>query len=109
MADDAAARKKAVDDAEATATATALVWPTGEYDSFILYLLVHVLIVYVVFIDVSVLYIVRAHLLRYRYKLHIVIAMFIIYSWIKLIKKVLIFPASAIQRVISRLNGRSDP
>ena len=54
MADDAAAKKKATDDAEAAAAAAALAWPTGGYDSFIPYLLGHVLAVYMLFIDGSV-------------------------------------------------------
>ena len=53
------------------------------------------LTVYVVFIDVSVLCTVRAHMFRYRYELHTVIAMFTVYSWIRLIDKVLIFPTVA--------------
>jgi hypothetical protein len=93
MVDDAAAKKKAADDAEAAAAAAALAWPTGGYDSFIPYLLVHVLAIYAVFIDVSVLCTIRAHMLRYRYELDTVIAMLIIYSWIRLIDKVIIFPA----------------
>ena len=94
MADDEVAKKKALADAETAVAAAALTWPTGGYDSFIPYLLVHVLAVYMVFIDVSVLCTVRAHMLRYRYEMHTVFAMLIIYSWIKLVKNVLIFPQS---------------
>ena len=44
------------------------------------------------FIDVSVLCTVRAHMLTYRYEMHTVFAMLTVYSWISLIGKVLIFP-----------------
>ena len=87
MADDAAAKKKA--SAEAAAAAAALAGPTGGYDSFIPYLLVHGLAVYMLFIDVSVLCTVCAHMLRYRYEMHTIFAMLIVYSWIRLIEKVL--------------------
>ena len=90
MADDEAAKKKASADAEAAAAAAALTWPTGGYDSFISYLLVHVLAVYMLFIDVSVLCTVRAHMLRYRYEMRTVFAMITVYSWIRLVGKVLI-------------------
>ena len=79
MADDAAAKKKATDDAGAAAAAVALAWPTGGYDLFIPHLLVHMLAVYVVFINISILCIVRAHMFRYRYELHIVIVMLTVY------------------------------
>ena len=85
-------KKKATDDAEAAAAAAALAWPTEGYDLFIPRLLVHVLAVYMLFIDVSVLCIVHAHMLRYRYEMHTVFVMLIIYSWIRLVEKVLIFP-----------------
>ena len=75
MADDADAKKKAID-AEAAAAAAALAWPTGGYDLFIPSLLIHVLAVYMMFIDVSVLCTVCAHMLRYRYEMHTVFAMF---------------------------------
>ena len=91
MADDEVAKKKALADAEAAAAA-ALAWPTGGYDSFIPYLLVHVMAIYMLFIDVSFLCIVRAYMLRYRYEMHTVFAMLSIYSWIRLVGKVLIFP-----------------
>ena len=55
MADDNAAKKKASVDAEAAAATAALAWPTGGYDSFIPYLLVHVLAVRMLFIDVLIL------------------------------------------------------
>ena len=55
MADDAAAKKKATDDAKATAAAAALAWPTGGYDLFIPRLLGLVLAVYVLLIDGSLL------------------------------------------------------
>lgn len=92
MADAEVAKKKALADVEAAATAVPLAWPTGGYDSFIPYLLVHVLVVYMMFIDVSVLCTVRAHMLTYRYEMHTVFAMLTVYSWIRLVKKVLIFP-----------------
>ena len=91
MADDAATKKKASADAGAAAAAPAVAWPTGGYDSFIPYLLVHVLAVYMLFIDGSVLCTVRAHMLTYRYEMHTVFSMFTVYSWIRLFEKVLIF------------------
>ena len=76
MVDDiAAAKKKAMDDVEAAASATALAWPTGEYDLFIPRLLVLVLAVYVLLIDGSLLCCVRANMLRYRYEMHTFYAM----------------------------------
>ena len=93
MANDEVAKKKASALTKAApAAAAALAWPTGGYNSFIPYLLVHVLAVYMLFIDVSSLCTVHASMLRYRYELHTVIAMFTAYSWIRLVKKVLIFP-----------------
>ena len=74
MADDEVAKKKALADAEVAATAAALAWPTGGYDSFIPCLLVHVLAVYMLFIDCSVLCTVCAHMLRYWYESHTVFA-----------------------------------
>ena len=94
MANDAAAKKKATNEAKAAAAVAALAWPTGGYDSFIPYLLIHVLAVYMLFIDVSVLCTVRASMLRYRYEMHTVFAMFTAYSWIRLVGKVLIFPTT---------------
>ena len=92
MADDAASKKKATDDAEAAAVAAALAWPTGGYDLFIPRLLVLMLAVYVLLIEGSILCHVRASMLRYRYEMHTFYAMLIVYSWINLIGKVLIFP-----------------
>lgn len=93
MTYDETAKKKASADAKATAAdADALAWLTRGYDSFILYLLVHVLAVYMVFIDVSILCTVRAHMLRYWYEMHTIFAMCTIYSWISLNQKVLTFP-----------------
>ena len=80
MSDNEVGKKKALADAEAAAAAAALAWSTGGDDSFIPYLLVHVLAVYMMFIDGSVLCIVRAHMLRYRYEMHTVCAMFTVYS-----------------------------
>ena len=92
MADDAAAKKKATDDAEAAAAAATLAWPTGGCDLFIPCLLVLVLAVCVLLIDGSLLCSIRASMLRYRYEMHTTYAMLIVYSWISLIGKVLIFP-----------------
>lgn len=55
-------------------------------------LLVHVLAIYDALIDVLCLCI-RAHMLRYRYELHTMIVMLTVYSWVRLINKVPIFPA----------------
>ena len=92
MADDAAAKKKATDDAEAAAAAAALAWPTGGYDLFISRLLVLMLAVYVLLIEGSILCSIRASILRYRYEMHTFYAMLTVYSWISLIRKMLIFP-----------------
>ena len=91
MADAATAKKKASANAEAAAAA-AFAWPTGGYESIMPYLLVHVLALYMLFIDVSVLCTVRAHMLSYRYEMHTVFAMLTVYSWIRLVREVLIFP-----------------
>ena len=79
-------------DAERAAAVVALAWTTGGYASFIPYLLVHVQAVYMMFIDGSILCTVCAHMLKYRYEMHTVFAMFTVYSWIRLFEKVLIFP-----------------
>ena len=92
MADDVAAKKKATDDAEATAAAAMLAWPTGGYDLFIPRLLVLVLVVFVLLIDGSLLCLVRASMLRYSYEMYTFYVMLTVYSWISLIGKVLIFP-----------------
>lgn len=73
MADDDASKKKAAE--EAADATTVLAWPTRGYALFIPFLLVHVLVVYSVFMDVSV----WAHMFRYRYELYTVNAMFLIY------------------------------
>ena len=49
------------------------------------------LAVYVLLIEGSVLNSARASMLRYRYEMHTFYAMLTVYSWISLIKKVLIF------------------
>ena len=54
MADDAAAKKEATNDAEAAAAAAALAWPTRGYDLFIPRLLVLMLAVYVLLIEGSI-------------------------------------------------------
>ena len=102
MADDEAAKKASVD-AEAAAATTVLAWLIGGYDTFIPYLLIHVLDVYMLFIDVLILCTVCAHMLRYRYEMHTVFAMFNPYSWIRLVRKVLIFPTSFIRSFLISL------
>ena len=92
MADDAASKKKARNDAEAAAVAAALAWPTGGYDLFIPRLLVFMLAVYVLLIEGSVLCSARASMLRYRCEMHTFYAMLTVYTWISLIRKVLMFP-----------------
>jgi hypothetical protein len=77
MADDKVAKKKALADAKAAAATAALAWLTGGYDSFIPYLLIHVLAIY---------------MLRYRYEIHTIFAMFTAYSWIRLVRKESITP-----------------
>ena len=74
MANDA---KKATN--KAAAAVAALAWRTGGYDLFLPYLLIRVLAVFTVFIGVSVLYSVRAHMFRYLYELRTVNAMLMIY------------------------------
>ena len=78
MADDAAFKKKATDDAEAAAAA-ALAWPTGGYDLFIPRLLVLILAVYVLLIECSILCFVCASMLRYCYEMHTFYAMLTAY------------------------------
>ena len=81
-----------MDDPEAAAAAAALACPTGGYDMFIPRLLVLVLVVYMLLIEGLLLCSVHASMLRYRYELHTVYAMLTVYSWIRLVGKVLIFP-----------------
>ena len=89
MVEDAAA-KKATDDVGAVVAVLAS--PTGRYCLFISRLLVQVLAVYVLVIDGSILCTVHANMLRYRYAMPTVFVMFIVYSWIRLVEKVLTFP-----------------
>ena len=89
----AAALKKATDESQTAATAAALAWPTAGYDLFIPYILVHVVAIYVLFVDVSVQGYICAHMLSFRYEMHAVNAMLNVYSWIRLTKNVLIYPA----------------
>lgn len=86
MAEEDTTKKKAAKEAKAVVTAVALAWPTEEYDLFIPYILVHVLAVYALVIDVSILCFVCSHIISYWHELHTVDAMFMIYSWIGLIK-----------------------
>ena len=109
MADDAAAKKKATDNAEAAVAVAALAWPTGGYDLFIPRLLVLVLAVYVLLIDGSLLCSVRASMLRYRYEMHTFYAMLIVYSWISLIRKMLIFRIDdCTPSILSQTNDGAD-
>ena len=88
-----AALKKAIDESQAAVAAVALAWPITGYDSLIPYILVHVVTVYALFIDVSVLDDICAHMLSFRYEMHAVNAMFTVYLWIRLTENVLIYLA----------------
>ena len=87
----AAALKKATDESQAAAAAAALAWPTVGYDSFIPFILVHVIAVYALLVDVSVVDYICAHMFSFRYELHAVNAMFTVYSWIRLTENMLIY------------------
>lgn len=63
MSEDDVAKKKAAE--EVVDAAAALAWPTGGYALFIPFLLVHLQVVYSVFMDVLV----QAHMFRYQYDL----------------------------------------
>src|SRR4051812_22879237 len=70
-------------------------WPTAGYDSFILFILVYMLAVYVLYIDVSMQGFIRASMFSFRYEMHVVNAMLIVYSWIRLTENVLIYTTLA--------------
>ena len=80
VASKAAALKKANDGSQTAAAAAALAWPTVGYDSFIPFILVHVIAVYALLVDVSVLDYICAHMLSFQYEFHVVNAMFTVYS-----------------------------
>ena len=90
----AAALKKATDESQVAAAAAALSWPTTGYDSFIPLLLVYMLVVYVLYIDVSVQGFIRASMFSFRYEMHAANAMFTVYLWIRLIEDVLLYLAN---------------
>ena len=68
----AAALMKTTNESRAATTAVALAWPTMGYALFIPYLLVHVITVYVLFVDVSIQGYICGHKLSFRYEIHIV-------------------------------------
>lgn len=76
---DVAAQCKATKDVVVAAAATSsdLSWPTRGYYKFIPSLLVHMLAVLTCY--VFILCLVRTHMIKFLYDLHIVIAMFLIY------------------------------
>lgn len=85
-----AAKKKAIEDV--AAATVALIRSTEGYDLFIPLLFILVLAVLYVYIDVSVLCVLRAHMCSYQYEINIVSAIIMIYLWVKSIRKLLIYP-----------------
>ena len=88
-----AALKKATDESQAAAAAPALACPTAGYDLLIPYIIIHVVAVYALFVDVSVLDYICDHMLSFWYDMHVVNAMFTVYLWIRLTEYVLIYLA----------------
>ena len=89
-AEKAAADKRAADEAAASAAATAN-WPIGGYNSFIPLLIISMSTVLVICVDASTICLVHEKMIKYQYVLSIVHVMLMIYSWINLIGKLLIF------------------
>ena len=83
----AEADKKTAEDTAAATNAAASAWPTGGYNSFIPLLLFSVLAMRALYVDLSAISVVCATLTEYQYAIICVNAMLVIYSWIKLIKK----------------------
>ena len=86
-AEKAEADKKAAEDAAAANAAAAANWPIGGYNSLIPLLLISVLAMLALYVDVSAVSVVCACMIEYQHVLNTVNAMLVIYSWIKLIKK----------------------
>ena len=91
-----AADKKAAEEAAAATAAATANWPTGGYNSLIPLLFISVCAVLAICVDVSTICLVRENMIKYQYVLTTVYVMLKIYSWINLIKKLLIF--STIQK-----------
>ena len=90
-AEKAEADKKATEDAAATATVTAAVWPIGGYTSLIPLVFLSVVAVLAICVDVSTMCVVHALLDRNQCVINAVHVMLMIYSWINLIEKLPIF------------------
>src|SRR3990170_278324 len=92
------ADKKAAEDTAAAATAAAAsVWPTGGYNAYIPLLIISVLAVLTLCVDLSTVCVVRACLDQYQYVVNSANAMLVIYLWIKLVEKLPIYSATALQ------------
>ena len=61
------ADKKAAEDAAAVTAAAASAWPTGGYNSFIPLLLFSVLGMLALYVDLSTISVVCAHMIEYQY------------------------------------------
>ena len=101
IAEKAEADKKAAEDAAAATKAAASAWPTGGYNSFILLLLFSILAMLALYVDFSAISVVCACLTEYQYAFICVVnAMLVIFSCIKLIKKLPIYLADATSRFL---------
>ena len=86
----AAADKRIADEATASAAAAAN-WPTGGYNMFIPLLIISMSTVLVICVDSSTICLVHEKMIKYQHVLSIVHVILMIYSWINLIGKLLIF------------------
>ena len=89
-AEKTAADKRAADEAATSAAAT-VNWPTEGYNSFIPLLFISISTVLVICIDAFTICLVHEKMIKYQYVLSIVHVILMIYSWINLIGKLLIF------------------
>ena len=89
-AEKTATDKRAADEAATSAPATAN-WPTVGYNFFIPLLFISISTVLVICIDAFTICLVHEKMIEYQYVLSIVYIMLMIYSWIILIVKLLIF------------------
>lgn len=101
----AAAAQEAANAAAATASAAATAnWPIGGYNTFIPLLFIYMSAVLAICVDLSTVYLVHDNIVKYQYVLSTIYVMLMIYSWISLIEKLLIF--TTVSSILGRETGR---
>ena len=92
LQEQAAAKKTADELAAAANAAAAATWPNGGYNLLIPFIFVSVYAMFTVYVDVLNICVVSVCMVRDQYVSNLACAMFMIYMWIKLIGKLLIYP-----------------